>query len=134
MMENMDTSIGMVLDKLSELGLEENTHVIFSWDNSREEARMWKAGIPVPMIAAGPKVPAISQCDKPVAQWDDLTTMHDLLGTSAPLPDNLDGVSIHPVFEKGNRAGSPNGILVLGFIFLYFTPFRLLPAGIEITR
>ena len=33
MMENMDTSIGMVLDRLKELGLQKNTFVIFSSDN-----------------------------------------------------------------------------------------------------
>ena len=33
MMENMDTSIGMVLDRLEELGLQKNTFVIFSSDN-----------------------------------------------------------------------------------------------------
>ena len=64
---------------------------------------MWEGGIRVPMIVAGPGVPANSQCDKPVAQWDYLTTMHDLSGSSASLPDNLDGVSLRPVFEKGNK-------------------------------
>jgi hypothetical protein len=38
-----------------------------------------------------------------VAQWDYLSTMHDLCGSSAPLPENLDGVSLRPVFEKGNK-------------------------------
>ena len=133
MMENMDTSIGMVLDKLSELGLEENTYVIFSSDNGGGDtnaplqggkARMWEGGIRVPMIVAGPKVPANSQCDKPVAQWDYLTTMHDLCGSAASLPDNLDGVSLRPVFEKGNKGRLAKRDT--GFVF-HFPAFYTIP-------
>ena len=81
MMENMDTSIGIVLDKLRTLGLEENTYVFFSSDNGGGssnaplqggKAKMWEGGIRVPMIVAGPGIPANSQCDWPVAQWDYL--------------------------------------------------------------
>jgi arylsulfatase A-like enzyme len=112
MMENMDTSIGTVLDELKALGLEENTYVIFSSDNGGGskntplqggKAKMWEGGIRVPMIVAGPGIPANSQCDQPVAQWDYLTTMHDLSGSSTPLPDDLDGISLRPVLEKGNE-------------------------------
>ncbi len=111
MMENMDTSIGTVLDELKALGLEENTYVIFSSDNGGGlknsplqggKAKMWEGGLRVPMIVAGPGIPANSQCDQPVAQWDFLTTMHDLSGSSVPLPDDLDGISLRSVFEKGN--------------------------------
>ncbi|MBL6922876.1 MAG: sulfatase-like hydrolase/transferase [Akkermansiaceae bacterium] len=111
MVENMDTSIGMVLDELRAQGLEDNTYVIFSSDNGGGQenpplqggkAKMWEGGLRVPMIAAGPGIAANSQCDKPVAQWDYLTTMHDLAGSSAALPEDLDGISLRPVFEKGN--------------------------------
>ena len=52
MMENMDTSIGMVLDRLNELGMQKNTFVIFSSDNGGGasnkplqggKARIWRA-------------------------------------------------------------------------------------------
>jgi len=111
MMENMDSSIGMVLDELKALGLEENTYVIFSSDNGGGQsnaplqggkAKMWEGGLRVPMIVAGPGIAANSQCDIPVAQWDYLTTMHDLVGSTAALPDDLDGVSLRPILEQGN--------------------------------
>ena len=76
------------------------------------------------MIVAGPNIPANSQCDKPVAQWDYLSTMHDLSGSSVPLPENLDGVSLRPVLEKGNK-----GKLVkrdTGFVF-HFPAFYTIP-------
>ncbi len=112
MMENMDSSIGMVLDELKSQGLEENTYVIFSSDNGGGQsnaplqggkAKMWEGGLRVPMIVAGPGIAANSQCDKPVAQWDYLTTMHDLVGSNVALPDDLDGISLRPVFENGNK-------------------------------
>ncbi|MFY9254168.1 MAG: sulfatase [Fuerstiella sp.] len=111
MMENMDSSIGMVLDELKAQGLEENTYVIFSSDNGGGnsnaplqggKAKMWEGGLRIPMIVAGPGIAANSQCDKPVAQWDYLTTMHDLAGSTVALPDDLDGISLRPVLEEGN--------------------------------
>jgi len=111
MMENMDSSIGMVLDELKAQGLEKNTYVIFSSDNGGGQsnaplqggkAKMWEGGLRIPMIVAGPGIGANSQCDKPVAQWDYLTTMHDLAGSTATLPGDLDGISLRPVLEQGN--------------------------------
>ena len=124
MMENMDTSIGMVLDEVKTQGLEDNTYVIFSSDNGGGQsnaplqggkAKMWEGGLRIPMIVAGPGIPANSQCDHPVAQWDYLPTLHDLAGSEIALPDDLDGISLRPVFENGN-----NGKLATrdtGFIF-----------------
>jgi arylsulfatase A len=111
MMEDMDTSVGIVLDKLKALGLEENTYVIFTSDNGGGQkntplqggkAKMWEGGLRIPMIVAGPDIAPNSQCDQPVAQWDYLTTLHDLAGSKAPLPKNLDGISLRSVFENGN--------------------------------
>ncbi len=56
----------------------------------------------VPMIVAGPGIAPNSQCDLPVARWDYLSTMHDLAGSKAPLPNDLDGISLRPVLKKGN--------------------------------
>ena len=85
---------------------------------------MWEGGIRVPMIVAGPNIPANSQCDKPVAQWDYLSTMHDLSGSSAPLPENLDGVSLRPVLEKGNKGKLAKRDT--GFVF-HFPAFYTIP-------
>ena len=133
MMEDMDTSVGIVLEELKAQGLQENTYVIFSSDNGGGvsnaplkggKARMWEGGLRVPMIVAGPGIDADSQCDKPVAQWDYLTTMHDLAGSAAKLPDDLDGISLRPVLENGN-----DGKLAqrdTGFVF-HFPAFYTIP-------
>jgi arylsulfatase A-like enzyme len=131
MMENMDTSIGMVLDRLNELGMQKNTFVIFSSDNGGGasnkplqggKARMWEGGIRVPMIVAGPGIPGNSQCDIPVAQWDYLPTMHKLSGSEAPLPEDLDGVNLRSVLKKGNDGKLPKRDTGLVFHFpAYYT-------------
>jgi arylsulfatase A-like enzyme len=82
------------------------------------------------MIVAGPGIEANSQCDHPVAQWDYLTTMHDLVGSEVPLPKNLDGISLRPVFEKGNagKLAKRESGFVFHFPAFYTTPitaFRL---------
>ena len=123
MMENMDTSIGMVLDQLNSLGLEDNTYVFFSSDNGggssnnplREERLKCGGGLRVPMIVAGPGIPKNSQCDHPVAQWDYLPTFHALADSKAPLPNDLDGISIKSVLEKGNAGKLPSRDF--GFVF-----------------
>lgn len=140
MMEDMDTSIGIVLDKLKALGLEENTYVIFSSDNGGGQsnaplqggkAKMWEGGLRIPMIVAGPGIAKNSQCDQPVAQWDYLTTLHDLAGSKAKLPDDLDGISLRPVFENGNagKLAQRDTGMVFHFPAHYTTPITSYRAG-----
>ena len=104
MMEDLDTSIGIVLDELEALGLACNTYIFFTSDNgggasnaplTGGKAKMWEGGLRVPMIASGPGIPANSQCDTPVAQWDYLKTFHDLAGSKVPLPEDLDGCLLY---------------------------------------
>ena len=133
MVEDMDTSIGIVLDELEALGLADNTYVIFTSDNGGGssnaplqggKAKMWEGGLRVPMIATGPGIPADTQCDTPVAQWDYLTTFHDLAGSAAPLPEDLDGVSLRPVLEQGNAGQLDERDT--GFVF-HFPAFYTVP-------
>jgi arylsulfatase A-like enzyme len=133
MVEDMDTSIGIVLDELEALGLADDTYVIFTSDNGGGssnaplqggKAKMWEGGLRVPMIATGPGIPADTQCDTPVAQWDYLTTFHDLAGSATPLPEDLDGVSLRPVLEQGNAGQLDERDT--GFVF-HFPAFYTVP-------
>lgn len=140
MMEDMDTSIGLVLNKLKTAGLDENTYVIFSSDNGGGnqnpplqggKAKMWEGGLRVPMIVAGPGIAPNSQCDRPVAQWDYLTTLHDLVGSETPLPKKLDGISLRPVLENGNagQLAERDTGFVFHFPAFYTTPITSFRAG-----
>jgi arylsulfatase A-like enzyme len=133
MVEDMDTSIGIVLDELEALDLADDTYVIFTSDNGGGssnaplqggKAKMWEGGLRVPMIATGPGIPADTQCDTPVAQWDYLTTFHDLAGSATPLPEDLDGVSLRPVLEQGNAGQLDERDT--GFVF-HFPAFYTVP-------
>ena len=50
--------------------------------------------------------------------------MHDLSGSSVPLPENLDGVSLRPVLEKGNKGKLAKRDT--GFVF-HFPAFYTIP-------
>jgi arylsulfatase A-like enzyme len=123
MVEETDASLGAILDALEESKELDNTYVIFTSDNGggfsqRDEAgnrfngplqegkrSTFEGGLRVPFVVSGPGIKPGSQCDVPVVQWDLLPTLHDLSGSSSPLPTGVDGGSLREVFERGN-AGS----------------------------
>jgi arylsulfatase A-like enzyme len=123
MVEETDASLGAILDALEESKELDNTYVIFTSDNGggfsqRDEAgnrfngplqegkrSTFEGGLRVPFVVSGPGIKPGSQCDVPVVQWDLLPTLHDLSGSSSPLPPGVDGGSLREVFERGN-AGS----------------------------
>lgn len=145
MLEDLDTSVGRILDAVEALHLSQSTYVIFLADNGGVEflpqvknkmahpsefaspARnhplrggkwvLYEGGIRVPFIVAGPGIKAGSQCDVPVAGWDLLPTVADLAGYRAPLPP-LDGGSLRPLFANGQgRVQRPEE----GFVFHRYT-------------
>lgn len=129
MIEDLDTGIGMLLDKLDELGIADNTYVFFTSDNGGGfqgnaplrggKANLWEGGIRVPTIVRGPGVMAGTQCDVPIAGWDFWPTIHDLAGGGAP-PDGIDGGSLRSLFEKGNKGRVQRGSEALVFHFPWY--------------
>lgn len=130
MIENLDTSLGMLLDKVDKLGIRESTYVIFTSDNGGGfrgnaplrggKANLWEGGLRVPMVVRGPGVKAGCQCDVPVAGWDFLPTISDLVGNGDALPDGIDGGSLRPLFEKGNAGAVRRGTEALVFHFPWY--------------
>lgn len=110
----MDTQVGRVLGQLKELGLDENTLVMFSSDNGTTfnggvqaeffnsvgplrglKMDVYEGGIREPFIARWPgKIPAGKITDLISAQYDLMATLADLTGVQAP-PN--DGISMLPV-------------------------------------
>jgi arylsulfatase A-like enzyme len=135
MVEETDASLGAILDALKDSKELDNTYVIFTSDNGgdvgrRDEAgnrfngplqegkrSTFEGGLRVPFVVSGPGIKPGSQCDVPVVQWDLLPTLHDLSGSSSPLPPGVDGGSLRGVFEQGN-AGSVRRS-VPGLVFHY---------------
>ncbi|MEM9018255.1 MAG: sulfatase-like hydrolase/transferase, partial [Verrucomicrobiota bacterium] len=127
MITKLDTYVGRVLDLVEELGLAENTIVIFSSDNgtthldaevdyeffeSVGELRglkgdLYEGGIRVPQIVKWPgKVEAGSTTDFVTGFEDWLPTLMDLVNTDADLPEGVNGISIKPTLmgeDQGER-------------------------------
>ena len=133
MLEEVDASLGAIMDAVEESGIADHTYIIFTSDNGGGmhpngslrggKATLYEGGLRVPFVVAGPSVLSGAQCDVPVAQWDLLPTLHDLSGSRAKLPEDLDGGSLKEVFEEGN-AGEVSRP-VEGFVFhypCYFAP------------
>ncbi|MCA9121630.1 MAG: sulfatase [Planctomycetaceae bacterium] len=109
MTEDLDTAIGQVLAKLDELGIANNTYVIFTsdnghrdWNEGQEPLRggkwwIWDGGLRVPLIVRGPGVQHGSHSEVNVVGYDWLPTIADLAGAAAHVPNDVDGVSLKPI-------------------------------------
>jgi len=114
MITRMDREIGRILALLEELGLEDNTLVVFSSDNGPTfnggtdstffnsagplrglKTELYEGGIRVPMIARWPgKIRPGTETDHLSAFWDVLPTLTDVIGVEAP--PSIDGISFLP--------------------------------------
>ena len=111
MVSRMDRDVGRILTLLKELGIENNTIVLFSSDNGPHleggadpdffdsngphrgyKRDLYDGGVRVPMIARWPgKIEAGSISAHLSAFWDVLPTVCDIAGI--PSPQHLDGIS-----------------------------------------
>tara|TARA_B110000003_G_scaffold74720_1_gene76260 strand:- start:6188 stop:7681 length:1494 start_codon:yes stop_codon:yes gene_type:complete len=125
MIQDMDLSIGILLEAYDELGLADNTYIIFLSDNGgmpvipmqvnrgkpykaalnspllRGKWDLTEGGIRVPFAIVGPGIIPGSQTDTPAISYDLLPTMADLAGSLEGLPEDLDGVSLRPLLDDG---------------------------------
>jgi arylsulfatase A-like enzyme len=112
MLESIDDGIGMVRNKLDELGLADNTIVIFTSDNGGEtnvtsnaplrggKSELYEGGIRVPMVVHWPgQTPASSVCSEAVSNVDFYPTLLEAAGIEADEAQPLDGVSILPTWR-----------------------------------
>lgn len=118
--EDLDGRIGAVLDKIKELGIEDNTYVVLTSDNGyRHEffpnlnqpfhgAKwwVWQGGIRVPMIIKGPGIKAGSVNNDNVVNYDLLPTFIDWAGGDPKKLKDIDGVSLaNSVLDKKTSKG-----------------------------
>ena len=110
--EQVDISVGRVLNKLKELSLEDNTVVIFTSDNGgllsvtdnaplrAGKGTYYEGGIRVPFCIKWPGVTKSgSETDIPVTGVDFMPTFAEIASTELPQNQPVDGNSFVPVLK-----------------------------------
>lgn len=121
MINVLDDQVGEIVTKLKELGVYENTLIIFTSDNGPHmeggadpdyfdsngplkgyKRDLYEGGIRVPMIAVwNGKIVAGSETDHISAFWDVYPTFAEITG--AKIPDTADGISFLPTLLGKNE-------------------------------
>jgi arylsulfatase A-like enzyme len=119
---DLDEGLGILLKKVKELGIEDNTYIIYMSDNgsvpnipgakkyeksynyplSRGKWDALEGGVRVPLIIAGPGIKNGSESATPVSGTDLLPTIIDLAGNSITLTE-IDGGSFAPILLNKNN-------------------------------
>ena len=133
---HLDFTTGAILDTLRDLGLDDNTIVVFTSDNGAGVPRTpdgvdamrlsrggvgsnrplrggkgstWEGGMREPFLAWGPGlVPAGATCDELCCTLDLLPTLARLAGTTEPRDRIIDGADIGPLLTGQPGAATPH--------------------------
>jgi arylsulfatase A-like enzyme len=112
-LESIDEGVGMVMDKLDELGLADNTVLIFTGDNGGEDrvtsnaplragkSTLYEGGIREALLVRWPGVvKPDSVCNTPTSNIDFYPTFLQFAGCRAGQNQRFDGVSILPLLKN----------------------------------
>ncbi len=125
MIDSLDQGVGRVMARLDELGLADNTVVIFSSDNggvggyerlglTRDitdnaplhggKGMLYEGGIRVPLVVRWPGVTKPgTACDEPVISVDFYPTLLEIAGARPDPKAALDGLSVVPLLRSEGR-------------------------------
>ncbi len=129
--EEVDWSVGRILDAVRAAGLAERTFVIFTSDNGGtpravntplrgHKASTWEGGVRVPTIAWWPgQIPAGTATPTIAAMFDILPTYAALAGAKLPTDRKLDGVNLWSQLTGGASTPSAHET------FFYYHGLRL---------
>lgn len=107
----VDAQVGRVLDKLDELGLADNTIVVFTSDHGYhlgehglwQKLSLFEESARVPLIIAGPGVVPGGVAEAPVGLIDLYPTLAEMC--DVPSPDNLQGQSLAAMLRDPSEPG-----------------------------
>ena len=100
----IDDSLGAIFRKLKELGIDDNTLVVFAPDHGRDGkgSVFSHGGCQVPMLMRWPNGIAAGQvCEELVQNIDLAPTFFELSKAEKPKSYRIDGQSLAPLFENG---------------------------------
>lgn len=127
MVTNIDDNVGLLLKKIEELKIAENTIVIFMTDNGPQQTRyvagmrglkgsVYRGGVRVPFFLRYPALHLVNKdIDVPAAHIDVLPTLAKMCNVEAPKDRIIDGMDLLPLM-KGERDVNPDRPL-----FFYWT-------------
>ena len=112
-LKSIDEGLGMIVKKLDELGLSDETVLVFSGDNGGEsgvtsnaplragKSTLYEGGIRIPLIVRYPKiVPAGTVCRTPTSNIDFYPTLCQLASAGRESKQHIDGLSLVPVLKN----------------------------------
>ncbi len=112
-LESIDEGVGMIMDKLDELSLADNTVLVFTGDNGGEDrvtsnaplragkSTLYEGGIREPLLIRWPGVvKAKSVCNTPTCNIDFYPTFLQIIGHKVSRGQHIDGVSIMPLLKN----------------------------------
>ncbi len=133
--EEIDFHVGRILDEIRDMGIDDNTYVLFTADNGpwliknqdfadghsaddhggsagilrSGKVSSFEGGLRVPTVLWGPeRVPAGTNCDKLASTLDVLPTFAALAGAEVPTDRAIDGEDISHLFHGDFAAADPD--------------------------
>ncbi|MFY7816994.1 MAG: sulfatase [Akkermansiaceae bacterium] len=117
---DLDAGVGKLLQTIHELGLDNNTYVIYMSDNGGGggggkggkghesglhggKGGLGEGGIRVPFLIRGPGIKAGSWCHQPVVAYDWFPTICRWAKVKESLPTHIDGGDLSPLLEGKNQ-------------------------------
>ncbi len=125
--ENLDEGIGLLMAQVDELGIADNTYVVYMSDNgggsggernplSGGKGDVREGGIRVPLFIRGPGIEADSWSHQAMVGYDFYNTFAEWAGYTKPLPKNIEGGSITHLLKGEERpVQRPHDELVFHF-------------------
>ena len=124
LVESMDDAVGVVLERLKELGLDKNTIIVFTSDNGGVasgdafsttnfplrggKGYQWEGGIREPYLIKAPMLNNTPRTiDYPVSGIDFYPTLLDLVGVEKDPKQIVDGVSLVPLLQGKTLGARP---------------------------
>ncbi|HUE75661.1 MAG TPA: sulfatase-like hydrolase/transferase [Chloroflexota bacterium] len=145
----LDSNVGQVLRAIEDAGLSDTTRIVYTSDHGEMlghnglwwKSTMYDASAAVPLIIAGPDVPAGAVVDTGVSLVDSFPTILEAVGATLTPEDaaELPGTSIWPiargeqvperiVFSEYHAAGSPTGTFMIRREHFKYVHYVGLPA------